>query len=90
MICTTLKVIGKGRSGERRHLRDPKAARDEIKNEDMLIFFLHRGRCSLRIHPTRPKDQPGLLSRIVEVFHLYMFRKYRKFFPKMNSPYLTD
>jgi hypothetical protein len=40
IIRTTPKLIGKGCSGERRHLRYPKAARDEITNEDNAYFFL--------------------------------------------------
>jgi len=87
---TTLKVIGKVCNGERRHLQDPKAAHDEITYEDNAYFFLHRGRSSLRFHPTRPKNQPGLLFGNVEGFRLCLFRKYRNFFPKINSPYLTD
>jgi hypothetical protein len=39
MIRTTLKVIGKVCKGERRHLQDPKAAHDEITNEDNAYFF---------------------------------------------------
>lgn len=89
MIRTTLKVIGKGCIGERRHLQDPKAAHYEITNEDSAYFFLHRGRCSLRIHPIRPKNQPELLTENAEGVRLSLFRKYRNFHPKINSPYLT-
>jgi len=34
-----VKVIGKGCGGERRHSQDPKAAHDEITNEDNAYFF---------------------------------------------------
>jgi hypothetical protein len=75
IIRTTFRVIGKGCSGERRHLLDPEAAHYETTNEDSAYFFLRRGRCSLRIHPTRPKNQRGLLSGNVEGIRLSLFRK---------------